>query len=154
MLRERLEVEKLEVFPDGTLNVHRVLVLTRDGKELARVPEIEKFSPGQKIQTEDKLLKAVAYAIWSATDINKSRTVPGFKRGKLYHNKGKEVETKPTLVGPSGEPKPETIIDKKAVTIKHRGAEQRGFASPYVGTAQGFKPEPERKIKHRGKEQR
>ena len=152
VLTERTLLEKVEAFPDGKINVYRVTIIERDGKEVSRVPEIDKIEPGDKLPAAEDLVKAVAYALWSATDVNKSTTVPGFKRGKLYRSRGKDTSPTPTFVGPVSSAKDVHLADPRASLIKHRGAEQSSHKPQYAGTSQGFST-PERKIKHRGKDQ-
>ena len=154
MLTERTLLEKVEAFPDGKINVHRVIVIEREGKEVSRVFEIEKIDPGDKLPVAEDLVKAVAYALWSATDVNKSTTVPGFKRGKLYRSRGKDTPPTPTFVGPISAAQDVQLNDPKASVIKHRGADQNLHTPQYVGTSQGFSAPPERKIMHHGKDQR
>src|SRR3990167_4492895 len=118
MLTERTLLEKVEAFPDGKINVHRVIVIERDGKEVSRVFEIEKIDPGDKLPVAEDLVKAVAYALWSATDVNKSTTVPGFKRGKLYRSRGKDSVPTPAFYGPISTQKDVQLGDLRAGQIK------------------------------------
>jgi hypothetical protein len=158
MLTERTLLEKVEAFPDGKINVYRVIVIERDGKEVSRVPEIEKIDPGDKLPAEG-VVRAVAHALWGATDLMKAVLPPTSKKGRLYRTKGKDTTHVPTLAGPVSAPVDIKVNDPRASQIKPRGADQRGIAPSYVGSASGFampghSGEPPVKIRHRGKEQR
>ena len=156
MLQERTEVEKIEVFPNGQLHVYRVTIVTRNGEEIARQTDIEKFEAGATIQPEDKLLKAVAFiGVWSAQERAVSLLAPTSKKGKLYRTRGKDAGQVATLVGPVSKLENVQLGDPRAATIKHRGAEQTSIRPIYAGTAQGFEPpRQERAIKHRGNDQK
>ena|SRR3990167_3390958 len=153
MLNQRLELEKVEAFPDGKLNVYRIKIIEEDGKELARVPEIEKINPGDRLPSEG-LVRAVAHALWGATDVMKSVLPLTSKKGRLYRSRGKDTTPTPALAGPISAVKDVQLADPRASVIKHRGAEQTSYEPQYAGTPQGFvSRQPERKIKHRGRDQ-
>jgi hypothetical protein len=154
-LRERTELEKIEVFPDGRMHVHMFTIVERDGKEIARIPEISEIERGGQLPAEG-LVKTLASILWNAAEVRQGETPPNFKKGALYYTKG-ETTPRPQGIG-KGAPPPDDgpIIDLKAATIKHKGGEQRGIRPSYSMTS-GYEGDiimdPKAKtIKHRGKE--
>lgn len=154
MLQKQVILDKVEVFPDGELHVHRTTVISEDGKELMRQQEIDKIPRGGNLPKDGGIVSIIASALWSASAVQDGLRDQNFKKGKLYYTSGPSAPQRQALAGTvSGSPSVQ-IKDERATKIKHRGKEQGGGVSYGRGPTGKSEPIPQRAIKHRGKEQR
>jgi hypothetical protein len=126
MLQKQTILDKVEVFPDGSLNVYRTTLICEDGKELVRKEDIEKIPRGGTLPKDGSIVSIIASALWSASAVQDGLRDPNYKKGGLYYIKGDD--NKPAsggYGGPVNVGSDVAIKDPRASTIKHRGKEQR-----------------------------
>jgi hypothetical protein len=155
MLQKQVLLDKVEVFPDGELHVHRTTIIAEDGNEIVRKQEIEKIKRGGTLPKDGGIVSIIASALWSASAVQDGLRDLNFKKGGLYYFKAKDHTPAPKGGGPLPEPDV-AIEDPKALAIKHRGKEQGRSAVAYGRNDFGRSaPVAESKpIRHKGREHR
>lgn len=64
-LTERVE-RKIEILPDGTLQIQDATIIMRDGVEVAKTYHRKSIEPGESTSKECDRTQAVSAAVWTA----------------------------------------------------------------------------------------
>ena len=65
MALEKVVERKIEILSDGTIQVRDEIIITEDGKELARSYHRSTLPPGAAVEQEDSRTQLVAQAVWT-----------------------------------------------------------------------------------------
>jgi len=65
MALEKVVERKIEILSDGTIQVRDEIIITEDGKELARSYHRSTLPPGAAVEQEDSRTQQVALAVWT-----------------------------------------------------------------------------------------